>query len=78
MLRTLLLLSTIRYPVFCPKRFSSTMASPVVLPHDEIQDLWFGGLDLRPGQAPSFDVVKRWFFVNETFDSSCKYLRTQL
>jgi hypothetical protein len=73
MLRTLLLLSTVRFPIFTLKRFSSTMSSSISLPHDEIETLWFGGLNLEPGKPPGMDAVKRWFSKNDTFDISCKY-----
>ena len=58
---------------FNPARFFSTMnASSIVLPTREIEELWFGGLDLRAGQSPSPDTLKRWFRPDPTFDSHCK------
>ena len=59
---------------FNPTRFFSTMnsSSSIVLPTREIEDLWFGGLDLRPGQSPSPDAMKRWFKPDPAYDGQCK------
>jgi len=56
-------------------RFSSTMssASKIVLPVEEIENLWFGGLDLGPGKPVAMDCAKRWFMGGEEFDTTCKY-----
>jgi len=52
---------------------SQKTESTIVLPHEEIESLWFGGLDLQPGQAPSLGpLLKRWFHADTTFDSTCR------
>lgn len=49
------------------------MINPAIfLPLEEIEQLWFGGLNLKPGHPPSMDAVKRWFRGDAAFDTSCK------
>ncbi len=68
------LYSAIRYTAYSSKRLISTMKNPeIVLPHQEIDQLWFGGLNLQTGQPPSRDAVKRWFRKDTTFDTNCRY-----
>ena len=47
---------------------------PIVLPQNEIEELWFGGLNLKAGQTPGMEAVLRWFRSDQAFDSSCKCL----
>jgi len=58
---------------FNPTRFFSTMnSSSIVLPTREIEELWFGGLNLQAGQSPPPDALKRWFRRDPAFDGNCK------
>ena len=67
------LYSAIRYTVYSSKRpFSTMSASTIVLPYQEIDHLWFGGLNLQPGEPPPMDAVKRWFRKDTIFDTTCK------
>lgn len=73
MVLALRLSPTIRYTTSISARyFSSMTATTIVLPHEEIEQLWFGGLDLKPGCQPSTDAIKRWFRKDPEFDTSCK------
>lgn len=61
-----------------PRTFSTFPMSQdnsfgIVLPHEEVESLWFGGLNLGPGTAPSMEaLVKRWFLHDHKFDSTCR------
>ena len=61
-----------------PRTFSTFPMSQdksfgIVLPHEEVESLWFGGLNLSPGAAPSIEaLVKRWFLHDDKFDSTCR------
>ena len=55
------------------KRFSSRMSS-IVLPCEEIESLWFGGLDLGQGKPITMECGKRWFMGGQEFDNACKYV----
>jgi hypothetical protein len=65
---------------FSLRTFSTSLMSrgndsAIILPHKEVESLWFGGLNIRPGVAPSIEaLVKRWFFQDHTFDSTCRCL----
>ena len=73
MVLALRLSSAIRYTTSISVRYFSSMTAPaIVLPHEEIEQLWFGGLDLKPGLPPSMDTMKRWFTKDPEFDASCK------
>ena|SRR5438552_135790 len=63
---------TLRHIANLSKRFFSSMNAPkIVLPYHEIDQLWFGGLNLQPGNTPSEDVMKRWFKKDTKFDTAC-------
>jgi hypothetical protein len=47
-------------------------ASSITLPTREIDELWFGGLDLKSGAAPPDAALKRWFGRDAKFDGHCK------
>jgi hypothetical protein len=73
MLRGLRPFPIIHYRIPVSKRLISSMASAgIVLPNEEIEELWFGGLNLRAAHTPAMDAVKRWFFPDPNFDTSCK------
>src|SRR5256885_14310970 len=73
-----------QYPAFqststpLPRTFSTFRMSQdngfgIVLPHEEVESLWFGGLNLSPGAAPSMEaLVKRWFLHDDKFDLTCR------
>lgn len=57
------------------KRFSSRMSSSsIVLPCEEIESLWFGGLDLGQGKPITMECGKRWFMGGQEFDNACQYV----
>jgi uncharacterized protein (DUF924 family) len=47
------------------------------LPHEEINQLWFGGLDFDPERPFPNDAVQRWFRQSDEFDNKCKYVLMQ-
>jgi hypothetical protein len=52
---------------------ASVTNSTIILPHAEIDALWFGDLDLQPGKAPSMNAMMRWFRTEESFDTHCRF-----
>src|SRR5438270_11679884 len=65
----LLTLSNLVSSIF---NMASMTNSTIILPHEEIHALWFGGLDLDPGKAPSMDAMMRWFRTEDSFDTQCR------
>src|SRR5579859_7125096 len=61
------------FPFNSYRSFSSMNASNIVLPHEEIDKLLFGGLDFQKGQPPPMNAVMRWFRPNTEFDDTCGY-----
>ena len=57
------------------KNFFSSMTTTTsfALPTAEIEDLWFGGLDLQKGKPPTADAMKRWFKHDASFDKRCQF-----
>ena len=53
------------------------MASSIVLPHDEIQNIWFEGYDFDPSKEPPMVAMRRWFTKDAALDATCQYLPIQ-
>jgi hypothetical protein len=64
--------TSMRVRFSCSQRLYS-MASPIVLPHDEIEDIWFGGYNFTPGNPPPMEALKRWFYKDPQFDATCQH-----
>lgn len=45
--------------------------SVVSLPHEEINELWFGGLEFDPEKPFPMEGVQRWFRQTDEFDHKC-------
>jgi hypothetical protein len=59
---------------FSTRPMSQDNNSATVLPHEQVETLWFGGLNLAPGAAPSVGaLMKRWFAHDHKFDATCRY-----
>jgi uncharacterized protein (DUF924 family) len=48
------------------------------LPHEEIENLWFGGLEFIEGEPFPKPAIQRWFGKSEAFDKKCRYIFRRL
>ena len=46
--------------------------STLAIPYEEINELWFGGLNFVPGQPFPMESLLRWFKQSDDFDNKCK------
>lgn len=47
--------------------------SPLTIPYEEVNELWFGGLDFAPGQPYPMESFLRWFRQSDDFDNKCRF-----
>src|SRR5579859_3845510 len=58
--------------IICPIQ-TQTMGSIEMKALDEVQELWFGGLDFGAGKPFPREALERWFRSTPEFDEKCRY-----
>ena len=53
---------------------ATSPSSDMSLPHEEVNKLWFGGLEFEPGKPFPDEAISRWFQQSDDFDNKCRSL----